>query len=129
MAEKFQKPTASSYEAGTPTERGLSPLQWSDTCFLCGKSIGESDPRGFYQGSSALMLCHRGCLNVMNAHGGSPPDYHRAAASGTPPVTPTGPSWMEFPDLAALQVYTVTHGDISRHVKVSVAGKIIQDGS
>lgn len=127
------KPTAQSFSAGLASEKGLSPLQWSDKCFLCGAMIGETDPRGFYQGTSAMMLCHRGCLNIMDTHGGKPADYHRAM-SPTPPkpessVSGTGgPSWLDFPDLAALQVHTVTHGDIPRHVKVTVAGKVIQEG-
>lgn len=131
MADVPGKPTAQSFSAGVATEKGLSPLQWSDKCFLCGSGIGETDPRGFYQGSSAMMLCHRGCLNIMTANGGKPADYHRAMApKDTPKPTPvaatSGPAWLDFPDLAALQVYTVTHGDIPRHLKVTVAGKTIQ---
>lgn len=124
MAERFEKPSAQSFSAGSSSEKGLSPLNWSDKCFLCGNNIGETDPRGFYQGTSAMMLCHRGCLNVMSTHGGTPADYHRAMASDAEPAP--GPSWLDFPDLAALQVYTVTHGDIPSRVKVTVAGKVIQ---
>jgi hypothetical protein len=109
-----------------PTEKGLSPLNWSDKCFLCGSGIGESDPRGFYQGGSAMALCHRGCLNVMDSHGGTPQDYHRAVGTDhSPPVT-ADPTGLDFADVAALQVYTVTHGDIPRNIKVTVAGKVIQ---
>lgn len=132
MADVPGKPTAQSFSAGVATEKGLSPLQWNDKCFLCSTPIGETDPRGFYQGASAMMLCHRGCLNVMATHGGKPADYHRAMAAkdapdpAPPVVSSGGPAWLEFPDLAALQVYTVTHGDIPRHLKVTVAGKIIQ---
>lgn len=129
MAETFDKPTANSYSAGMPTEKGLSPLNWSDKCFLCGMGIGETDPRGFYQGANAMVLCHRGCLNVMTTHGGTPADYHRAMGTDSvapAQVDPSGPSWLDFPDLASMQAHTKTRGDIAPHVKVTVAGKTIQ---
>ena len=132
MAEKPSRATASSFSAGLSTETGLSPLQWSDKCFLCSNDIGESDPRGFYQGSSAMMLCHRGCLNVMSTHGGTPADYHRAMtgqeAPSEPAVATGGPSWLEFPDLAALQAYTTSRGIIADHVKVTVGEVVVQAG-
>jgi hypothetical protein len=123
------KPSASSFAAGLPTSQGLSPLQWSDKCFLCGREIGETDPRGFYQGTAAMMLCHRGCLNVMDANGGRPEDYHRAMeqqSSTTAHAGSGGPGWLEFPDLASLQAYVKLHGDIPAQVKVTVAGQAIQ---
>lgn len=129
MADKMDKPTASSYTAGVNTTQGLSPLQWSDKCFLCGNQIGETDPRGFYQGTAAMMLCHRGCLNVMHANGGSPADYHRATGTDyslIPDDVRTGPSWLEFPDMAALVSYIKLRGDIPDTVKVTVAGKVVQ---
>ena len=47
MADVPGKPTAQSFSAGVATEKGLSPLQWSDKCFLCGSPIGETDPREY----------------------------------------------------------------------------------
>lgn len=138
MADVPGKPTAQSFSAGVATEKGLSPLQWSDKCFLCGSPIGETDPRGFYQGTNAMMLCHRGCLNIMATHGGQPQDYHRAMAQPeqapespwavTVPDVQTGPSWLEFADMTALVSYVRSRGDIPERVKVTVAGKIIQAG-
>lgn len=133
MAEVPGKPTASSFSAGLPTSQGLSPLQWSDKCFLCGNMIGETDPRGFYQGTNAMLLCHRGCLNVMNAHGGQPQDYHRAVSGESAPAAReetggerSGPHWLDFPDLAGMQAYIRASGDISSTVTLTVAGKTIQ---
>ena len=133
MADVPGKPTAQSFSAGVATEKGLSPLQWNDKCFLCSTPIGETDPRGFYQGASAMMLCHRGCLNIMATHGGKPADYHQAMAAkdAPPPVTVAepagiGPAWLDFPDMAALVSYVRDRGDIPAHVKVTVAGKTIQ---
>lgn len=129
------KPTASSYSAGVNTTQGLSPTQWSDKCFLCGLLIGETDPRGFYEGRASMALCHRGCLNVMHTHGGTPADYHRAMEAkaapddGYPPATDRGPGWLAFPDLAQLQSYVSVKGKIPERVRVSVAGKVIQDGA
>lgn len=110
----------------------MSPLQWSDKCFLCSNMIEETDPRGFYQGSNAMMLCHRGCLNVMASHGGKPADYHRAMTATTGDATSFtvtasgGPAWLDFPTLSALQAYTRLKGDIPAGVKVTVAGQTIQ---
>jgi len=123
------KPTAKSLDASGSKEVAAGPLQWNDKCFLCNILIGESDPRGFYSGSSAMMLCHRGCLNVMETHGGRPEDYHRAMApepAPAPPQDSEGPSWLDFPDLAALQSHIRLRGDIPTGVKVTVAGQIVQ---
>lgn len=132
MPDVPSRPTASSFSAGLPTETGLSPLQWSDKCFLCSNDIGESDPRGFYQGSATMMLCHRGCLNIMDTHGGAPADYHRAMTGqegpSEPAVAPNGPSWLDFPDLTALQAYVSTRGIIARDVKVTVGKVVLQSG-
>lgn len=134
MADVPGKASAQSFTAGVASEKGLSPLQWSDKCFLCSTLIEETDPRGFYSGSNAMMLCHRGCLIVMETHGGKPEDYHRAVeAKKNPPVvqggvpSSGGPGWLEFPNLAALQAYTRLKGDIPDTVKVTVAGKVVQD--
>lgn len=125
MADRIEKPTARSYTADGSKEVAAGPLQWSDKCFLCGREIGETDPRGFYQGSAAMMLCHRGCLNTMETHGGRPEDYHRAVAP--PKVYPAaGPGWLEFPDMAALVSYIRLRGDIPATTRVTVAGKVIQ---
>lgn len=131
MADAPGKPTAQSYSAGINKEVGASPLHWNDKCFLCGVLIGETDPRGFYSGSNAMMLCHRGCLNVMNTHGGSPEDYHRAMAPKDAPrqVGPApggGPLWLDFPTLAAMISYVKDRGEIADHVKVTIAGKVVQ---
>lgn len=134
MADIPKKATAQSFSAGLNTETGMSPLHWSDKCFLCSQEIGETDQRQFYQGKAAMMLCHTGCLHTMNAHGGKPADYHRAMSSqpakavGLEDNTYTGPGWLDFPDLAALQAYTKDKGDIPPHIKVTVARAVIQAG-
>ena len=135
MAETFGKPTAQSSSASMAREVGASPLHWNDKCFLCGVEIGETDPRQFYQGRASMMLCHSRCLNTMNANGGRPADYHRAmgdsavTAAGLDPAPPwTGPGWLEFPDLAALSSYIEGKGAIPGHVKVTVAGAVVQAG-
>lgn len=134
MADVPGKPTAKSSSAGLNKEIAAGPLQWSDKCFLCNREIGESDPRGFYTGTAAMMLCHRGCLNIMETHGGQPQDYHRAVEdkqatlryNQAGPAPGGGPAWLDFPDLLALQAYTKLRGDIPATVKVTVAGKIVQ---
>lgn len=132
MADKIGKPTAQTYSAGGNKEVAAGPLQWSDKCFLCGTEIGETDPRGFYQGSAAMLLCHRGCLNTMDAHGGTPEGYHRAmsgqqsAPRQAGPAPDGGPLWMDFPNLAAMISYVKDKGEIAPHVKVTVAGKTVQ---
>lgn len=131
MADVPGKPTAQSYAAGGNREVSAGPLQWSDKCFLCGTLIGETDPRGFYSGSNAMMLCHRGCLNIMDSHGGTPEGYHRAMARQDAPRQAGndpggGPLWMDFPTLAAMISYVKAKGEIAPHVKVTVAGKVIQ---
>lgn len=126
MADRIEKPTAQSYTAGGNKEVASGPLQWSDKCFLCGREIGESDPRGFYTGTAAMMLCHRGCLNAMNARGGRPEDYHAVPAAPADGDAAGGPAWLEFADLAALQAYTRSRGEIPAHVRVTVAGNVVQ---
>lgn len=136
MTNPTGKPIAQSSSAGMKTEVGAGPLQWSDKCFLCGAEIGETDPRQFYMGKAAMMLCHTGCLNVMNTSGGKPGDYHRAMgdgavkAAGLDPGAPsyTGPGWLEFPDLAALAEYIKGKGAIPDHVKVTVGRTVVQAG-
>jgi hypothetical protein len=134
MADIPKKATAQSFSAGINTETGMSPLHWNDKCFLCSEEIGEAQPRQFYQGKASMMLCHTGCLNVMNAHGGKPIDYHQAMgnqaaiAIGLQDPPYTGPGWLEFPDLPALLAYTREKGDIPSHVKVTVAGVALQAG-
>ena len=130
MTSPTGKPTARSYSAASQSEKGMSPLQWSDKCFLSSSPIGETDPRGFYQGSSAMMLCHRGCLNIMNTHGGKPADYHRAMNPPAPPppepVPSAGPAWMNFATLPDLILHVREVGDIPSHVKVTIAGQVVQ---
>jgi hypothetical protein len=141
MADVPGKPSAQSFSAGMATETGLSPLQWNDKCFLCSVEIGETEPRQFYQGTAAMMLCHSGCLNVMNTHGGKPADYHQAMSArqdpAAAPATPTwtveaagrsGPAWLDFPDMTALISYVRDRGDIPAHVKVTVAQAVVQAG-
>lgn len=128
-----KKPAAQSFSAGINKEVGDSPLHWNDKCFLCGVEIGETDPRQFYMGKAAMMLCHTGCLNVMNTNGGKPADYHRAmgdavvASTGLDPGY-TGPGWIDFPDLQALQAHIRDNGEIPGHVKVTVGSTVIQPG-
>jgi hypothetical protein len=136
MAEVPGRATAQSFSADVRREVGASPLHWNDKCFLCGVEIGEAEPRQFYQGRAAMVLCHTGCLNVMNTNGGRPVDYHTAmgnravAAAGLDPSPPyTGPGWLDFPDLAAMVAYARERGDIPTHVKVTVGGKtVVQAG-
>jgi len=137
MAEAFGKPTAQSSSADVNREVGASPLHWNDKCFLCSVEIGETEPRQFYMGKAAMVLCHTGCLNVMNANGGRPVDYHTAmgnqavVAAGLDPAPQprTGPGWLDFPDLAAMMAYAREKGDIPAHVKVTVnGGTVVQAG-
>ena len=135
MADPTGRPTAQSSSAGVNTEVGASPLHWNDKCFLCSVEIGETDPRQFYQGKAAMMLCHTGCLNVMNTNGGRPADYHRAmgdstvAAAGLDPAPSyTGPGWIQFADLAELANYVRDKGAIPGHVKVTVGKTVVQVG-
>jgi len=137
MADPTGKPTAQASSADVNREVGASPLHWNDKCFLCNAEIGETDPRQFYMGKAAMMLCHTGCLNVMNANGGKPADYHRAMgdqavkSTGLDPAAEpawTGPGWLEFPDLAALAAYVKDRGDIPDHVKVTVGRTVVQAG-
>lgn len=136
MADAPKKATAQSFSADINREVGASPLHWNDKCFLCSVEIGETEPRQFYMGKSAMMLCHTGCINVMNTNGGKPADYHRAMgdqavrATGLDPnATPySGPGWLEFPDLAALTEYVKSKGEIPSHVKVTVGTTLVQAG-
>lgn len=134
MADIPKKATAQSFSAGLNTEVGASPLHWNDKCFLCSVEIGETEPRQFYQGKASMMLCHTGCLHTMNSHGGKPVDYHRAmqlapaTAIGLTSDGYTGPGWLNFPDLPALQAYTRDKGDIPAHIKVTVGKAVIQAG-
>ena len=133
MTDKLERPTAKSYEAGINTVPAVSVTEFGDKCFLCGYVIGESDPRGFYQGTRAMMLCHRGCLNTMDANGGTPMDFHRAIDNPVEVVETekpyVGPSWLDFADMAALISHVKSVGDIPDHVKVTIAGQVIQAGS
>jgi hypothetical protein len=134
MADLPGKATAQSFSADVNREVGASPLHWNDKCFLCGVEIGETEPRQFYQGKAAMVLCHTGCLNVMNANGGRPVDYHTAVGSqavvgSRQPPSYTGPGWLDFPDLAAMVAYVRDKGDIPGHVKVTVnGGTVVQAG-
>lgn len=133
MADIPKKATAQSFSAGMPTEVGASPLHWNDKCFLCSAEIGETDPRQFYQGKAAMMLCHTGCLNIMNTNGGKPADYHRAMGDnavksvGLEPGY-TGPGWLDFSDLSALADYIRDKGAVPDHVKVTVGKIVVQAG-
>lgn len=135
MADTFGKPTAHSSSADVNREVGASPLHWNDKCFLCSVEIGETEPRQFYMGKAAMVLCHTGCLNVMNTNGGKPADYHRAMGNTTvasagldPSPAYTGPGWLDFPDLAALSQYVKDRGQIPDHVKVTIGGAVVQAG-
>jgi hypothetical protein len=135
MADLPGKATAQSFSADVNREVGASPLHWNDKCFLCGVEIGETEPRQFYQGKAAMVLCHTGCLNVMNANGGRPVDYHTAmgnravVVAGLDPSPPySGPGWLDFPDLASMVAYARDRGDVPSHVKVTVNGAVVQAG-
>lgn len=134
MTDPVGRPTASSSSAGARTETGASPAHWSDRCFLCGVDVGEADPRQFYGVGSAMVLCHTGCLNVMNANGGSPVDYHRAmeAAVVSSAVFDTSdavpPTTLDFPDFKSLQQHLRDTGDVPGHVRVTVGGVVVQSG-
>lgn len=133
MADIPKKATAQSFSADVNREVGASPLHWNDKCFLCNVEIGETDPRQFYMGKAAMMLCHTGCINVMNTNGGKPADYHRAMgdnavrSAGLDPGY-TGPGWLDFPDMAALVSYVKEKGEVASGVKVTIAGKVVQAG-
>jgi len=86
------KPTARTYSAASNTTQGLSPLSWGDKCFLCGNTIGETDPVAFYRSrKGGFYRTHRGCLNIMEAQGGHPKDFHEfmARKKNQPPVHDT----------------------------------------
>jgi hypothetical protein len=133
MADVPNKATAQSFSADVNREVGASPLHWNDKCFLCSVEIGETDPRQFYQGKASMMLCHTGCLNVMNTSGGKPADYHRAMGDNAVKSAGldsgyTGPGWLEFPDMTALVSYIKDKGEIPSHIKVTVGNAVIQAG-
>ncbi|QZE10530.1 hypothetical protein SEA_SCOOBYDOOBYDOO_215 [Mycobacterium phage ScoobyDoobyDoo] len=142
------KPTASSYSAAAKTTNGLSPLQWGDKCFLCGNTIGEADPIGFYQGKNSMMRSHRGCLDKMDMLGGTPKDFHKFMASkGQAPRHDkpvhqdivqehaqveagawSGPRAIRFDDFAHLQSFIVGRGAIPSHVRVYIGDYVVQAG-
>jgi hypothetical protein len=144
------KPTASSYSASAKTTNGLNPLQWGDKCFLCGNTIGESAPIGFYQGKNAMMRSHRGCLDKMDMLGATPKDFHEyMAKQGQAPVHDkpvhqdlvnnqmavempvkqyNGPRSIKFDSFAHLQQFIVQRGEIPTHVRVAIGDYVIQSG-
>jgi hypothetical protein len=146
------KPEAKAYSASAKTTNGLSPLAWGDKCFLCGNTIGEAAPRGFYQGKNAMMLCHRGCLQQMETHGGTPKDFHafkEAQAKKQPPahdapvpvhadieaqkLVVEAPAWqgprsIRFDSLEHMQAYILQRGAIPTSVRVAIGETVLQAG-
>lgn len=151
MTNPTGKPTAHSSAAAAKTTNGLSPLQWGDKCFLCGRTIGESDPIGFYQGKNAMMRSHRGCLNQMEMVGGTPKDFHeyhakkqartepvhqdvvnhRAEVSVSESETPVSSIQarnIQFDDLQQLMDFVEKRGRIPKNVRVNIGAWVIQRG-
>lgn len=145
------KPTARTSAAGVKKSTSFDIAASGDTCFLCGNTIGESDPIGFYQGRSAMVRCHRGCINIMDINGGTPKDFHRymeaqndvRSLSQAKPVHQDiealklevevpewrGPKHILFDDFAAMQTFIVAKGPIPDHVRVNVGSYVVQAGA
>ena len=143
------KPTARSYSASSVSQKAQGPLAWGDKCFLCGKEIGETDPRGFYTGvnGNAMMLAHRGCLNTFEAHGntwpGQPttlgpnpanaPDTAADAADSVPqyipPETPQSfaGTAIRFDSFEHLQDFIVKRGPIPAGVRVWLGDRALRE--
>lgn len=85
-----EKTKASTFEAdgGGKTVAPMPFMQ--NGCFLCGKEIGESEPRQFYTtpGSTQLMLGHTGCINKFKANGEQWPVEEKPAEQ--PKIQPLG---------------------------------------
>jgi hypothetical protein len=66
---------AFSYGAEGHKETAFNPAT-ADKCFLCGNSVGETDPRQFWSppGASAMMLGHTACIRKFEANGNQWPD-------------------------------------------------------
>lgn len=146
------RPTANAYSAAANTTRGLSPLDWGDKCFLCGNTIGEAAPIGFYQGRNSFARCHRGCLEKMEMVGGTPRAFHEYMQSHgnkrapsqhvkptpAPPVEPgddepsantyKGPKVIQFEDFGHLQRHVAQKGPLPSFVRVLVGDYVMQAG-
>lgn len=147
------KPTASTSRAAGKKSTSFDIAASGDRCFLCGNTIGETDPIGFYQGKSAMVRCHRGCINIMEAQGGTPKDFHRFMESKgrkQPPVHDkpvhqdvenekavvysqpapewSGPRSIKFDSFADLQTFVAARGVIPSHVRVAVGTYVMQAG-
>ena len=142
--------TARTYSAASKTTKGLSPLDWGDKCFLCGKTIAEAAPRGFHAMKNSQVLCHRGCIDTMMIAGGHPRDFHRVMeARNQPPVHDKpvhqdveaakavvletieeykGPRSIKFDSLPAMQTYIAAKGPIPDFVRVAIGAYVIQAG-
>ena len=153
----MEKPTASAYSASVNTTRGLSPLDWGDKCFLCGNTIAEGAPQGFWQSKKGgFYRCHRGCLDKMEMVGGTPRAFHEyIAAQGNkkgpsqhvkpepappapeldddelpPPTANTykGPKVIQFEDFGHLQRHVAQKGPLPSFVRVLVGDYVMQAG-
>lgn len=144
------KPTARTYGAAGNKSTSFDLVSSGDRCFLCGRTIGETDPIGFYQGKSAMVRCHRGCINIMEVQGGTPKDFHRFMESkNQPPIHDkpvhadvvseksvveipekewTGPRSIKFDDFDHMQSFISQRGPIPSSVRVTVGDYVMQAG-
>ena len=145
------KPTANISKASVKKSTSFDLVASGDNCFLCGRTIGESAPIGFYQGKNAMMRCHRGCIDIMEMNGGTPKDFHafmeakRVAPRHDKPVhqdveaekaqvyTEPAPEWVgprsiKFDDFADLQAFIAARGVIPSHVRVAIGAYVLQAG-
>lgn len=149
MADKV---TASTTAAGVRKSTSFDIAGSGDKCFLCGNTIGEGAPIGFYQGKNAMLRCHRGCINVMDAQGGTPKAFHEFMSSkgkSQPPAhdkpvhqdvealkleveAPAdewrGPRSIQFDSFVALQNFIVRKGAIPAQVRVTIGTYVMQAG-
>lgn len=134
------QPEARSYSAATTSTKAAGPLSWGDKCFLCGNSIGETDPRGFYTGenNNAMIIAHRGCLDALAAAGGDPKklyEMREAAGKAGPPAGPDaepvsvntpGVSNIKFATFGDMQDFISTRGPIPPGVGVYIGDQKFQ---
>ena len=143
--------TARTTAAGGRKSTSFDIAASGDTCFLCGHTIAEDAPIGFYQGKNAMVRCHRGCINIMETNGGTPKDFHRfiEANAKRPPVNVkpvhqdvealkleveipvqewNGPKSILFDSFADLQAFIVARGAIPESVRVAVGSYVMQSG-
>lgn len=147
------KPVAKISEASGKKSTSFDIAASGDKCFLCGRTIGESAPIGFYQGKNAMLRCHRGCINIMESQGGKPKDFHRfMEAKNQPPIYDKpvhadvvaanmevsipvkepkewrGPRSIKFDDFDQMQKFISERGPIPKSVRVAVGEYVMQAG-